>query len=88
MNKKTREEFIDLFAEGFEGVVAPEIDEIKQDMEKGFNKVDKKLKNVEDRLETMENRLDVVERKLDRVVDNHITHEGRIKKLESRQVLA
>lgn len=53
------------------------------------------LKKVENRLGTVETRLDVVERKLDKVVDNQLEdrakfadHEKRIKKLESRRVLA
>jgi len=47
MNKKAREEFIDLFAEGFEGVVVPEIDESRKEMRQGFKDVNKRLQNVE-----------------------------------------
>lgn len=77
MNQKTREEFIDLFAEGFAGVVAPEIDSLRKDMEEGFAGVNKRLQtvensleSVENRLETVENRLEAVEVKLDRVAAN------------------
>lgn len=72
MNKQTRKDFIDLFAEGFQGVVVPEIEELRKDMDKGFKNVNEKLNNVEGRLKTVENRLESVEVKLDRVAANQL----------------
>lgn len=88
MDKKTRKDFIDLFAEGFEAVVAPEIEELRKEVKQGFSGVNK-------RLETVKNRLEAVEVRLDRVAANQLEdrtqlkdNEQRIKKLESRRALA
>lgn len=88
MDKQTRKDFVDLFAESFEAVVAPEIEDLRKDMEKGFA-------GVNSRLTTVENRLEAVEIKLDRVAANQLEdrtvlkdHDKRIKKLESGRALA
>lgn len=76
MDDKIKQEFINLFNQGFQELVVPLIDELIE----GQERIGKSLG-------TVETRLDVVERKLDRVVDEHITHEKRIKRLESQGAL-
>lgn len=98
MNKKTRDEFVDLFAEGFQGLVVPEINKLDEKIDKvgeKLTKVENRLEKVENRLEKVENRLEVVEVKLDRVAANQLEdrtvlkdHEKRIKKSESVRILA
>lgn len=84
MDDKTRQEFINLFNQGFQELVVPQLDELIEGQER-----------IENRLETIEIRFDVVERKLDRVVDDHIEikskveeHDKQIKRLTIRRSIS
>ena len=88
MDDKTRQDFIEIFAEGFQGLVVPEINQLRKEMKQGFSSMNK-------RLETVEIRLDIVDRKLDRVVDENIVmknkvedHDKQIKKLATRRSIS
>lgn len=94
MDKQARDEFIDLFAEGFQGLVVPEIESLRKDMDRGFTEVNKRLRNIESRLDTAESRLESVGIRLDRVIANQLEDRSktknvdeRVKKLEGRRAL-
>lgn len=63
MDDKTRTEFILLFNQGFEEIVLPQIEDLREDMAKRFDKL-------EVRVNSLEVRVDSVDRKLDRSFDN------------------
>lgn len=86
MDDKTKKEFIGLFTQGFEEVVAPQLDELiegQERLEDKVNSLDERISNVEDTLEVLETRVGAIERKLDRGLNRL-----QIKRLESRRILS
>lgn len=88
MDDKTRKEFILLFNQGFEEVVAPEIDDLRKQITRGF-------KDIKQRLFQVENRLEILDRKVDNIVAKQLDdqeklrdHEKIIKRLEINRIAA
>ncbi len=79
MDEKTKREFINLFNEGFEEIVRPEIEYLREGMEGRFDKVDNRLDNVESRLGNVEHRLEAVDRKVDRIAAKQLDQESELK---------
>jgi predicted nuclease with TOPRIM domain len=77
MDDKTKEDFIQLFNQGFEEVVRPEIEELSQD-----------IKKIDERLDHLEQRMDRMENTLDRVADKVTSHETRLKTIEVIPIVA
>lgn len=102
MDDQTKKDFIDIFNQGFEEVVSPEIEALRQEANSHVNeiknhleKVENRLETVEDRLETVEDRLESLERKSDLILgkqldSEHILgkHDKRITNLENKKVVS
>jgi hypothetical protein len=72
MNKKQKEEFIELFSQSFKEVVLPSL----EDMQTDINELKETTYRIEERLEKHDNHLERHDTKLD-------NHEKRISKLET-----
>lgn len=88
MDDKTKKEFIALFNQGFEEVVAPAIDDLRGEITQEF-------KDVKQRLFQVENRLEVLDRKVDHISAKQFDdqkqlrdQEKRVKNLEINRITA
>lgn len=77
MDDKTKSEFIQLFNQGFEDVVLPELEEIREDVKEVKNEINK-----------LGSQMDRVEGHVDRLADKVMEYGGKIKKLESTSSVA
>lgn len=84
MNDKTKHDFILLFNQGFEEIVLPEIEAIRDDvgdLKKTVSGLDKRVGSLETRVGQMDN-------KLDHFSDKVIEHESVLKQTQSIPVIA
>jgi len=74
MNKKQKEETIEVFAEAFHDVVVPVLEDLKKELKNDINRLDDKV--------------EAINRRLIQVTDHHSekidNHEKRIGKLEAK----
>ncbi|OGE31808.1 hypothetical protein A2631_01605 [Candidatus Daviesbacteria bacterium RIFCSPHIGHO2_01_FULL_44_29] len=76
MDEKTKEDFIKLFNQGFEEMVLPQFEEIREDMASMRKEM---------ATQTDINRL---ERKIDHLLDKSGDHENRLKRIETLPIIA
>lgn len=81
MDDKTKQDFILLFNQGFEEVVVPRLEELDETIDKLDKKMDKGFAGVN-------SKIDNINRRLDTMAFQVGDHEKRIKKLESKSVIA
>lgn len=74
MDEKTKKEFMLIFNQGFEEVILPQIVKLEGQVKKGFKKINSKL--------------DSIERRIDDQAIKSGDNERRIKKLESKHIMA
>lgn len=89
MDEKAKKEFILLFNQGFEEVVLPQLEEIRDDLKdvkKELRDVKTELKDVKEEQKKQGIRLDRIDNKLDKVSAKQLDHDKRIHKLEKKQV--
>ena len=72
MDDKTKDEFIQLFNQGFEEIIQPELEEIRKELVSKADKSD----------------IDRLERKMDRIIDKDIVQEKRLDRIESIPAIA
>jgi septal ring factor EnvC (AmiA/AmiB activator) len=92
LTKKDKNDIKDIVVDVLEDVIMPAFETVatKTDLKKVETRLDgveTRLDGVETRLDGVETRLETVDRKLDRIVDEHLTHEKRIKNLETRRAI-
>ncbi len=82
MDRKTRQEFIHLFNQGFEEVVLPQIEEIKEDVVK----IQEDINGMKVDVSQIKGDLNRVSSKMDYLSDRSLEQEARIKKLETVRI--
>lgn len=74
MDDKTKEDFIELFNQGFEEVVLPEIEGLREEMNQHFGKLETRVENID--------------RKLDRLSGQVAGHEQDLQKIKAIPAIA
>lgn len=89
MDEKTKQDFIQLFNQGFEEVVQPQLEEIRREMAtKGdINQIYGNIKQIREEMVTKDD-LEKLERKIDRLLDKSEDHHQRLEAIESLPIIA
>lgn len=74
MDDKIKGEFILLFNQGFEEVIMPQIENLSEEINQRFDK--------------LEARVDTLDRKLDRSLDHEVIQNNRLDKIKSVPIIA